>query len=94
MRVSILCLLAASLSLAADELDAGKKAEQRSCTPCHSLRLVESQRLSAVAWQKEVDKMIGWGAVVPDRQMMIDYLAQHYSNTQAPVPPAISGDSK
>lgn len=93
MRVTLLCLLVVSMS-AANEPDAGKRAEQRSCTPCHSLRLVESQRLSAAAWQKEVDKMIGWGAVVSDRQMMIDYLTQHYSNTQTPVPPAISKDSK
>ena len=56
--------LALSFAKAQDGGDAGRKAEQTSCLPCHSLRLVESQRLSAAAWQKEVDKMIGWGAVV------------------------------
>ena len=45
--------------------DTGRKLEQASCTPCHSLRIVDSQRLSAPAWTKEVDKMIGWGAMFP-----------------------------
>ena len=84
VSVAIASALTASFANAADEAEAGKKAEQTSCVPCHSLRLVESQRLSPAAWQKEVDKMIGWGAVVPNRQILIDYLSQHYSNTQAP----------
>ncbi len=72
--------------------DAGRKAEQRSCTPCHGLRLIDSQRLSRAAWTKEVDKMIGWGAMVPDRQALIDYLASEYSDLK-PAPPAVlSGD--
>ena len=72
--------------------EAGRKQEQVSCVPCHSLRLVDSQRLSAAAWTKEVDKMIGWGAVVPDRQVLIDYLSANYSDSK-PVPtPARSGD--
>lgn len=72
--------------------EAGRKREQVSCVPCHSLRLVDSQRLSAAAWTKEIDKMIGWGAVVPDRQLLIDYLSANYSDSK-PVPtPARSGD--
>jgi quinoprotein glucose dehydrogenase len=84
----------ASLAIAADDPDAGKKAEQRACVACHSLRLIESQRLSPAAWHKEVDKMIGWGAVVPEPQILIDYLAQHYSNTQPPPVLALSSDKK
>ena len=89
------CLLASVRGLAAPaDADPGKKAEQRSCTLCHSLRLIESQRLSAAAWQKEVDKMIGWGAVVPERQALIEYLAQHFSNTQPPPAPVLSAERK
>jgi hypothetical protein len=29
--------------------------------------------------------MIGWGAVVPDRQILIDYLAAEFSNAK-PLP--------
>ncbi len=65
--------------------DAGKKAERTACVACHSLRIVESQRLSPTAWEKEVDKMIGWGAVVSERKVLIDYLASEYSNAK-PVP--------
>jgi hypothetical protein len=36
--------------------------------------------------------MIGWGAVVPDKQMLIDFLATEYSNSK-PLPiPAVSAD--
>lgn len=74
--------------------EAGSKAEQNSCLPCHSLRLIESQRLSAGAWQKEVDKMIGWGAVVSDRQLLINYLSEQYSNTLPPPAAVLSEASK
>lgn len=90
----ILCLAEISLSQSAEEGETGRKAEQRSCLPCHSLRLIESQRLSAAAWQKEVNKMIGWGAVVPNRSLLIDYLSQHYSNTQPPPAPIRSSGSQ
>src|SRR3954471_2307293 len=94
VSVVIASALTASFAKPADEAEAGKKAEQTSCAPCHSLRLVESQRLSTAAWQKEVDKMIGWGAVVPDRQALIEYLTQHFSNTQPPPAPVLSADRK
>jgi hypothetical protein len=56
------------------------------------MRLIDSQRLSAAAWAKEVDKMVGWGAIVPDRQLLIDYLSSQYSDSK-PVPvPASSGN--
>ena len=74
-----------SLAAAADTQDTGKKAEQQSCVACHSLRLIESQRLSSAAWKKEITKMIGWGAVVPDQQVLLDYLSTEYGDAK-PVP--------
>ncbi len=74
-----------NLLIAADTQDSGKKAEQQSCIACHSLRLIESQRLSSAAWKKEISKMIGWGAVVPDQQVLLDYLSTQYGDTK-PVP--------
>jgi hypothetical protein len=72
--------------------ESAKKEEQIACIACHSLRLIHSQRLSTAAWGKEVDKMVGWGATVPDRQLLIDYLAAQYSDTK-PVPvPSASGN--
>ncbi|HSU31209.1 MAG TPA: hypothetical protein VLJ11_08230 [Bryobacteraceae bacterium] len=83
----LLALICGGSAVAADipAMDAGKKAEQRSCTPCHSLRLIDSQRLSPAAWKKEINKMVGWGAVVPDQQVLLDYLSQEYGDTK-PVP--------
>jgi hypothetical protein len=90
---SMFAIAIACFSADSQSTDAGKKAEQRSCTPCHSMRLIDSQRLSSAAWAKEVDKMTGWGAIVPDRQLLIDYLSTQYSDSK-PVPvPSSSGDS-
>jgi hypothetical protein len=85
-RIALAVSLVSGPCLAAD-MDAGKKIEKTACIACHSLRIIESQRLSAVAWGKEIDKMVGWGAVVLDRQVLIDYLASEFSNTKsAPTP--------
>ena len=98
IKGAVLLLIALSASFGAraadDKAEAGKKALEQSCQLCHSLRLIESQRLSAAAWQKEVDKMIGWGTVVQDRQLLLDYLSEHYSNTVPPAAPVMSASSK
>ncbi len=94
MKRSLLCFFAGITMLSAADVPPGRKAEQQSCIPCHSLRLIDTQRLSAAAWQKEVDKMIGWGAVVPDRQLLIDYLSQNYGKAQPSPSRALSADNK
>jgi hypothetical protein len=92
MRKYLLVLGIVCFCADSQDTEAGRKVEQGSCTPCHSMRLIDSQRLSAAAWAKEVDKMVGWGAIVPDRQLLIDYLSSQYSDAK-PVPvPASSGN--
>jgi mono/diheme cytochrome c family protein len=91
MRATILSLTgiaSLALLLAADSQadQRGKQEEQHSCIQCHSLRLVDSQRLSRSAWEKEVDKMMRWGAPVSDRQLLVDYLSEQYSDSK-PIPP-------
>jgi mono/diheme cytochrome c family protein len=73
---------------AADQatLDLGKKEEARSCVPCHSLRLIHSQRLARATWVKELDKMAGWGTVIKDRDALLEYLVANYGNDK-PIPP-------
>jgi mono/diheme cytochrome c family protein len=80
-------LLSFALSAWAQDVDvaAAKKAEQRECTQCHSLRLIHSQRLSKAAWGKELDKMAGWGAPIKDRELLLNYLSAEYSDAK-PVP--------
>ncbi len=92
-----LILIAAALvveALAGDQatLDRGKKEESRSCLPCHSLRLVHSQRLSRAAWTKELDKMAGWGSTIQDRDALLEYLIAGYGDDKPPAAPAMSGD--
>ena len=84
MKVLWLALGMCAIVNAAD--DAGKKAEQQSCVACHSVRIIESQRLSAAAWKKEMAKMIGWGAVVPNQEILLDYLTTEFNDSK-PVPP-------
>jgi mono/diheme cytochrome c family protein len=72
---------------AADQatLERGQKEEARSCIACHSLRLVHSQRLSKAAWTRELDKMIGWGASIADREALLDYLTANFGDDK-PLP--------
>ena len=86
MRIAMIAGLVAAGTLAAQDANrAAKQEESRACVQCHSLRLIHSQRLSAAAWGKEIDKMIGWGTEVKNRQLLLDYLAAEYPDTK-PVP--------
>jgi hypothetical protein len=50
------------------------------CTACHDAHIVVQQRLSNVAWGKEVDKMIKWGAILDpsDRDALVQYFSQNF----------------
>jgi len=95
MRTPILIAAAAiAVALAADQatLDRGQKEAGLTCTPCHSLRLVESQRLSRATWNKELDKMTGWGTKIQDRDALLEYLVANFGDDKPPAPPAMSKD--
>jgi mono/diheme cytochrome c family protein len=87
-RIAIAWVAAAgALLFAADSQvsERGKQEEQHSCIQCHSPRLVNAQRLSRAAWGKEIDKMMGWGAPVRDRDLLLNYLSEEYPDSK-PVP--------
>ena len=92
-RLLLICT-AAALAFAADQatLDRGRKEEARACLPCHSLRLVDSQRLSRAVWNKEIDKMAAWGSRISDRDALLEYLVANFGDDKPPAPPAMSGD--
>ena len=76
------------------DMEAAKKAEQRECVACHGLRFIHTQRLSRAAWQKELDKMAGWGAVMKDKDLLLEYLTAEYGDSK-PIPqPAMSSDGR
>lgn len=94
-KVVLLAGIAAA-GWAADQatLERGQKEEARTCLPCHSLRLIHSQRLPRATWNKELDKMAGWGTKYQDREALLEYLVANYGDDKPMAPPAISGDGK
>ena len=92
--IAVWAAILAAVAWPADQetLDRGKKEEQTSCLPCHSLRLIHSQRLSRAAWNRELDKMAGWGTVIRERDALLEYLVAAYGDDK-PIPaPALSQD--
>jgi mono/diheme cytochrome c family protein len=53
---------------------------KRACFGCHEDDLIEAQRLTRTGWTREVEKMIRWGAVVPeaDKDALVEYLVARY----------------
>jgi cytochrome c1 len=87
-------LLAAAMAADQAALERGRKEEARTCLPCHSLRLIHSQRLSRAAWNRELDKMAGWGVKYQERDALLEYLVGTYGDDKAMAPPAMSGDGR
>ena len=86
----------AAATWAADQatLEKGQKEEQRVCLPCHSLRLIHSQRLSRATWNRELDKMAGWGTKYTERDALLEYLVANYGDDKPMAPAAVSGDGR
>jgi hypothetical protein len=93
-RALVSILLASITALAADQatLDKGKAEEKRSCTPCHGLRIIQTQRLPRAAWERELDKMVRWGATIKDREPLMDYLVANFGDDKSIPEPLKSGD--
>jgi hypothetical protein len=66
------------------------------CLECHGARIILQQRLTKVAWTKEVDKMTKWGATVDpaDRDPLIDYLSTNFSPDKPPYEPQRTSGGK
>jgi len=60
--------------------EVGATTYKRACLTCHEADIIEQQKLNATGWTNSVNKMIRWGATVPDaeKQPLIDYLAAHF----------------
>jgi mono/diheme cytochrome c family protein len=64
-----------------------RRAMQENCLICHSEEMISTQRLTTAQWKAEVEKMVGWGAPLPQelQQPLIDYLSSRYSDQTARV---------
>jgi cytochrome c5 len=53
---------------------------KRACLSCHDADIIEQQKLSKAGWTNSVNKMVRWGAAVPEpeRQPLVDYLFSRF----------------
>jgi hypothetical protein len=98
-KLALFAVAASAIAaVAADQatLDAGRKAEQIGCVPCHSLRIIHSQRLARAAWDRELTKMAGWGwtAKPEERAALLEYLVANFGDDKPMAPPEKSGDGR
>ena len=58
---------------------------KENCLICHSVEIIESQRLTAKQWKAEIEKMVGWGSPLPVEQHegVIKWLSANYSDKAA-----------
>ena len=94
MRAACILLVLAVAAGAAEQatIDKGQKEEQRTCVPCHSLRIIHSNRLSRAAWNRELDKMGGWGTKYSDRDAILEYLVATFGDDKPVTPPDMTAD--
>ena len=100
LTVALICAtgVAADKSSPNEQLPAGPVQEKAAaaCLSCHEARIIVQQRLTKVAWTREVDKMVKWGAEVDpqDRDALIDYFSANFGPDQpAYVAPKTAGAS-
>ena len=100
LTVALICAtgVAADKASPNEQLPAGPVQEKAAaaCLSCHEARIIVQQRLTKVAWTREVDKMVKWGAEVDpqDRDALIDYLSANLGPDQpAYVAPKTAGAS-
>jgi mono/diheme cytochrome c family protein len=96
MSVKFVCLacglIASALAGDPAQLGRGEKEEARDCVACHGLRIVHTQRLSKAAWNRELDKMAGWGTKVEDREALMEYLVANFGDDKPAAPPVLTQD--
>lgn len=85
MRTVLILIASAAVALAADG-----KAEEKRCAGCHGLRIIGTQRLSRAGWERELDKMVRWGAEIRDREALLTYLVETYGDDKPMPKPVIS----
>jgi len=85
-----------SIALHAQGLPAGNGADlaRSRCLVCHGADLIAQQRLSRDAWARELDRMIGWGAmlIASEKDTLGAYLAGVFGRTETAPRPSASID--
>ena len=60
--------------------EVGAATYKRACLVCHDADIIEQQKLSKAGWTNSVNKMVRWGASIPDaeKEPLVDYLASRF----------------
>lgn len=71
---------ATAATAAVSDAGAGPAAFKQNCLVCHEEDVIKQQRLTKTQWDREIDKMVRWGAKVKptDREGILDYLSKRY----------------
>lgn len=97
-RLILMMALVAGVPALGQELPPGRGHDEvvRRCMACHETDLITQQRLSTAGWGREVDKMSRWGAGVEaaERDVMIAYLARHFTPTPVVDRPASAAEGE
>lgn len=92
-RFFLLLAATAGAAFSAPDADLAKgKAELNRCAGCHGARIIATQRLSRGGWDRELDKMVRWGAEIKERAALMDYLMAEYGDDKAMPKPPLSAD--
>jgi mono/diheme cytochrome c family protein len=69
-----------------------RRSLEENCLICHTEDMIAGQRLTPAQWKAEVEKMVTWGAPLPNEAAgpLVEYLARRYSDREAPPVPARS----
>lgn len=95
MKYALLLTVTAFSLAGADSamIERGKAEEKRTCMGgCHGVRIIRTQRLSRLNWERELDKMVGWGTVIKDREALLEYLVATQGDDKPQPKPEISGN--
>jgi DMSO/TMAO reductase YedYZ molybdopterin-dependent catalytic subunit len=71
---------AATPAAAPEAVPAPPASFKQSCLACHEDNVIKQQRLTKAQWDREINKMVGWGAKIKDsdRPALLDYLSKTY----------------
>ena len=71
---------------------AAKPVADQACLSCHAADLVCQQRLPEKQWTASVNKMIGWGAEVPDARKaeLVAYLVANFGTDNTKFQPVVT----
>jgi hypothetical protein len=97
VKIVLALVLAATLPVPGTkfkELPPGeaKSSIEAACYACHASDLLVQQRLTQKQWTATVEKMMRWGAVVPEEKKtpIIDYLAKNFGAGNKFVPTKVA----